>query len=98
MKKLFIGKLSLSTTEASLRALFSEFEPLSSVKVITDKFSGASRGFAFIVIDDDQSANEAIKTLNNAMLDGQSIVVNEARPQTEGTRNYGNGGSRPSYR
>lgn len=94
MKKLFIGKLSPSTTESTLRNLFSSYEPLASVKIITDRFSGESRGFAFIEIED-QKADEAIKTLNGATLDGQVIVVNEARPQAEGSR--GNGG-RPSYR
>ena len=89
MKKLFVGKLSPSTTEVSLRALFTTYEPLASVKIILDKFSGASRGFAFIEISDDQKADEAIKTLNGASLVGQMIVVNEARPQNEGPRSSG---------
>jgi cold-inducible RNA-binding protein len=85
MKKLFIGKLSLSTTESSLRGLFADYEPLASVKVITDKFTGESRGFAFIEIEDSQRAMEAIKDLNGAELDGEVIVVNEARPKGEGS-------------
>lgn len=88
MKKLFIGKLSLSTTEPALRNLFANYEPLASVKIIMDKISGDSRGFAFIEIEDNQNANDAIKTLNGATLDGQVIVVNEARPQGEGSRGY----------
>lgn len=97
MKKLFIGKLSFSTTESGLRALFAPFEPLASVKIINDKFTGQSRGFAFIEIDDNKKATEAIKTLNGARLDGEVIVVNEARPQNDGPRNSNGRGSRDSY-
>ena len=90
MKKLFIGKLSFNTTEATLRNLFASYEPLTSLKIVTDKFSGDSRGFAFIEIDNDDVAEEAVKALNGAKLDGQTIIVNEARPPTEGSRPYGN--------
>jgi cold-inducible RNA-binding protein len=83
MKKLFVGKLAFSTTEDALRAHLSSFQTVSSVKLITDKFSGASRGFAFVTIDDDQEADSAISTLDGSSLDGRKIVINEARPQTE---------------
>lgn len=95
MTKLFIGKLSFSTTESSLRDLFAEYEPLASVKIITDKLSGESRGFGFIEIDNSTSANAAIKALDGTTLDGKNIVVNEARPQSDGPRNYG---GRSNYR
>lgn len=95
MKKLFIGKLSLSTNESSLRALFSEYEPIHSIRIMTNKFSGESRGFAFMEIDSDERASDAINAMNGAMLDGQTIVVNEARAEVQGSRSFG---SRDSYR
>ena len=93
MKKLYIGKLSFSTSEAGLREFFAPYEPLVSVKIITDKFSGESRGFGFVEIDDNSKADEAIDALNGASLDGRTIEVNEARPQTTGSRSSGNGRS-----
>lgn len=98
MKKLFVGKLAFSTTESSLRELFANYEPLRSVKIISDKFSGDSRGFGFVEIEDDRSADEAVEALNGADLDGRSIVVNEARPQGEGFKssNGRSGGYRDS--
>lgn len=95
MKKLFIGKLAFSTTEATLRTLFTDYEPLNSVKVITDKMTGDSRGFAFVEIVDDHKATEAITALNDTTLDGRTIIVNEARPQ--GERSHGYAG-RSNYR
>lgn len=92
MKKLFIGKLSFSTTEASLRTFFAAYEPLKSVAVVKDKFNGDSRGFGFIEIEDGQKADDAIQALNGAVLDGRAIVVNEARPSTDGPRSGGQGG------
>jgi cold-inducible RNA-binding protein len=89
MKKLFIGKLSFSTTETSLRALFAQYEPLKSVKVISDKMTGRSRGFGFIEVEDSSKADQAIATLDGALLDGRNIAVGEARPQTEGSRSSG---------
>lgn len=89
MKKLFIGKLSFSTTELALRSFFNAYEPLKSVALIKDKFSGESRGFAFIEIENDQSATEAITALNGASLDGKEIVVSEARPSNDGPRGSG---------
>lgn len=104
MKKLFIGKLSFSTTESSLRNAFAAYEPLGSVKVITDKMTGRSRGFGFIEIEDSQKAQSAIAEMDGASLDGQTIAVSEARPQNEnsegrgGFRSGGRGGSSRSQR
>ena len=89
MKKLFIGQLAFSTTESQLRELFSQFEPLASVKIIGDKFTGQSRGFGFIEIEDTVKASEAIEALNGKILDGRTIEVNEARPPSGGARSSG---------
>ena len=98
MKKLFIGKLSFSTTEESLRAAFSAYEPLTSVKVISDKMTGRSRGFGFIEIDNDEMATNAISEMDGASIDGRAIAVSEARPQEQGSRGGGGGGFRSGGR
>lgn len=76
--KLFVGKLSFITTEESLSAFFAKFGPLSSCKIITDKLTGSSRGFAFIEIGDVKLGTLAIKELHGQSLDGRTIVVCEA--------------------
>lgn len=103
MKKLFIGKLSFSTTESSLRTAFAPYEPLASVKVITDKMTGRPRGFGFIELEDSDKALSAISEMDGTHLEGQTIVVNEARPQTDrfeggSGRRFGGGGHRDSSR
>ena len=86
MKKLFVGNLSPYTTDTELRNLFSNYEPLNSVNIINDKFTGQSRGFGFIEISDDTIALDAIKTLNGTTLGGNALEINEARPQASGSR------------
>lgn len=81
--KLFVGKISFSTTEATLSALFEKYGPLSSCKVITERDTGASRGFAFVEVADSIVGQRAIDELNGQRLDGREIVVNEARPQSD---------------
>lgn len=95
MKKLFIGKLAFSTTEADLRAIFSDYEPLASLKIISDRDTGRSRGFGFIEIEDSSKADEAIQALDGATVDGATLVVNEARPA--GTQGGRMGDRRPSF-
>ncbi|MBX7143950.1 MAG: RNA-binding protein [Oligoflexia bacterium] len=95
MKKLFIGKLSFSTSADALRAAFAAYEPLSSVKIISDKMTGRSRGFGFIELDDNAMAASAISEMDGAMLDGRAIAVSEARPQGDNSRS---GGFRSGYR
>lgn len=98
MKKLFIGNLSPSTTDNTLRTLFSGYEPLLSVKVITDRDTGHSRGFGFIEIEDDTHAQTAIEVLHGAMLDGSNIAVNLAKPKVDRPRDsFGYSGSRSQY-
>lgn len=80
-KRLFVGNLTYSVTGAQLEELFSQVGKITSLNLITDKFSGQSKGFAFVEMTTDAEADEAIKKFNNFELDGRKIVVNEARPQ-----------------
>lgn len=86
--KLFVGGLSWDTTEDSLRNFFSQAGNVVSAKVITDKFSGKSRGFGFVEMGSEQETKEAITKLNGQTLDGRTITVNEARPQAPREGNY----------
>lgn len=79
-KRLYIGGLSYNTTENSLRDAFSQAGTVDTVSVITDKFSGKSRGFGFVEMSTEDEAQKAIDLLNGKELDGRNITVNEARP------------------
>ena len=81
-KKLFVGNLSWTTTDDSLRDFFSQVGNVISVSVITDLMSGRSRGFGFVEMED-ADAEKAKKELNGKELDGRAISVNDARPQEE---------------
>jgi RNA recognition motif-containing protein len=79
--KLFVGGLSWDTTEDSLRNFFAQVGTVTSAAVITDRFSGRSKGFGFVEMTTPEEAQRAIQELNGKELDGRTIVVNEARPQ-----------------
>ncbi len=81
MKKLFIGSISWDSTEESLKQKFEEIGPVVSAKIIFDRFSGKSKGFGFVEMENDDDAAKAIEQLNGSMLDGREIVVNEAKPE-----------------
>lgn len=87
---LFVGNLSRQTTEQSLRAAFEQFGQVSKASIITDKFSGEPRGFAFVEMGNQAEASAAMSALNGQDLDGRTLNVSEARPRTEG----GGGGNR----
>ena len=89
--KLYVGGLPFSTSESALAELFASYGTVASAKVITDKFTGQSRGFGFVEMSSDDEARKAINGLNGTMLDGRSITVNEAKPQE---RTGGGGGDR----
>jgi RNA recognition motif-containing protein len=80
---IYVGNLSFKVEENELSKLFEEYGEVSSVKIITDKYSGRSRGFAFVVMDDDDEAKKAIEALNGTAVDNREIVVNEARPRRD---------------
>ena len=77
-KKLYVGNLSYNTYEENLRTLFAQFGTVESVKIITDRDTGNSKGFAFVEMSTDQEAQAAIAGTNSAELDGRIIKVNEA--------------------
>ena len=89
--KLFVGNLSFNATTADLEALFGQAGTVSSVAIIADKFSGQSRGFGFVEMDNQQEAQAAIERFNGYDLQGRALTVNEARPRPERT-----GGGRSS--
>lgn len=88
--KLYVGSLPYSTTEQQLTELFSQHGTVQSAKVITDRFTGQSRGFAFVEMATSEEAQKAIAALHGSELSGRTLVVNEARPQEK--RSFGGGG------
>lgn len=81
--KLFVGKLSFNTTDASLEALFAEYGKVISARVATDRETDRSRGFGFVEMEDDAAAQKAIKDLDGKEFEGRIIVVNVARPRED---------------
>ena len=90
-KRLYIGNLSFGATEQQLRDLFSQVGEISSVDLITDKFTGRGKGFAFVEMSSDAASQEAIDKFNGYSLDDRAIVVNEARPREERSGGGGRG-------
>ena len=93
--KLYVGGLPYSTTEQQLSELFAPQGSVTSAKVITDKFTGQSRGFGFVEMSTEDEAQKAISALNGTQMDGRTITVNEAKPQEKrsgGGGGYGGGG------
>ena len=83
MKKLFVGNLPHSTTEAELRTLFEPHGKVDQVSLVTDRDTGRSRGFAFVEMADAGEAEKAIAALNGKELGGRALNINEARPKTD---------------
>src|ERR1700757_143138 len=95
VKKLYIGNLPFSATEDQLHEWFSQIGVTpSGVNLIRDRFTGQSRGFAFVEVTNDEDADRAINSLNGQNFGGRNLVVNEARPQAE---RGGGGGGRGGY-
>lgn len=90
--KLFVGGLSWDTTEDTLKNHFAQVGQVVSAQVITDKFTGKSRGFGFVEMSNPDEAQKAIQDLNGTQLDGRSIVVNEAKPMAPRENRGGGGG------
>ena len=86
---IFIGNLDYSIEEGDIRTAFGAFGEVDSVKIITDRDTGRSKGYGFVEMSDDSAAKEAIEALNGSELNNRNITVNEARPRTE---NRGGGG------
>jgi RNA recognition motif-containing protein len=84
MKKIYVGNLPFSSTEDEIRQLFAEHGTVSSVALITDRDTGAPRGFGFVEMED--GGDEAIGALNNHEIGGRNLKVNEAKPREQRSR------------
>ena len=83
---LFVGNLPYTMDSAGLQALFAQAGTVVSAKVISDKYSGRSRGFGFVEMSSDEETKKAIEMLNGKDVEGRALVVNEARPREERPR------------
>ncbi|MCF8303213.1 MAG: RNA-binding protein [Bacteroidales bacterium] len=84
---IYVGNLNYKVNEDDLAGIFEEYGTVSSAKVITDKFSGKSKGFGFVTMEDQDEAKKAMEELNGATFEDRELVVNEARPKKN---NYNN--------
>jgi cold-inducible RNA-binding protein len=91
-KKLYVGNLPFSATEGSISDLFSQIGGVDSVRLITDRDSGRSKGFGFVEMASDEDAEKAIAELNGKEFEGRALTVNEARPQEPRSGGGGGGG------
>jgi RNA recognition motif-containing protein len=80
---IYVGNLDFKVAENELEELFGEFGQVESVRIITDKYSGRSKGFGFVIMEDDAEAKEAIEALNGKEVKTRPITVNEARPRKD---------------
>jgi RNA recognition motif-containing protein len=87
-KNLYVGNLPFEVTEDELRTLFSQVGEVSSVNIITDRYTGQSRGFAFVEMTTQQAADEAIKRFNGSALGSRNLTVVEARPRGDRSREH----------
>ena len=90
--RLYVGNLPYSTTEEELSALFAEFGEVNSIRIINDRETGRSKGFAFVELADKAQAEAAIAALNGKDFDGRALVVSEARPLAPRDNNRSNDG------
>ncbi len=88
-KKLYVGGLPYSTSEESLKQYFSQAGTVESTAIITDKFSGKSKGFGFVEMSSDEEAQTAIEMFNGKEFEGRNLTVNEAKPREERPLNRG---------
>jgi RNA recognition motif-containing protein len=97
-KKLYVGNLPFKATDAELESLFAQAGTVTSAKIITDMYSGQSKGFGFVEMATDEEAAAAVEKLNGTNFLNRALTVNEARPQTKregGGGRPGGGGGRP---
>lgn len=82
-KRLYVGNLPYSTTEADIRELFADVGEITAVTLITDRDTGRSKGFGFVELATEEQAQDAIRRFNGYSLNNRSLTVNEARPREE---------------
>jgi RNA recognition motif-containing protein len=85
-KNLYVGNLSYDTTEDALRTLFAEFGEIESVNLITDRYTGRSRGFAFVEMSTEEAAQAAKTGLNGKSVDERELKIDNAKPKKESNR------------
>ncbi len=90
MKNIFVGNLDFNVTEEAVRSLFERHGAVNSARIMTDRDTGRSRGFAFVEMENETEADQAIAALNGFTMDGRALNVNEARPKPD--RGFGGGG------
>ncbi|MCH8332436.1 RNA-binding protein [Candidatus Sumerlaeota bacterium] len=95
---IYVGNLSYQTSEDDLRAAFAAHGEVTSVAIITDRYSGQSRGFGFVEMANAEEAKTAISTLDGTDLSGRQLKVNEARPRADRGGGGGGGGDRGGER
>ena len=88
---IFVGSLPFKIEESELQEIFEEYGEVTSVKIITDRATGRSKGFGFVEMTNEEEAKKAIEELNNAEIEGRTIVVNKAEEKKEGSRPAGGG-------
>lgn len=91
---IYVGNLAYSVTEEELREAFGAYGEISSCSLISDKFTGQSKGFGFVEMPNNSEADAAIKALNETPLKGRNIKVNQAKPRGERPSRGGGGGQR----
>lgn len=96
-KKLFIGGLSWDTTDSTLSNFFAKVGTVVSAVVITDRYTGRSKGFGFVEMSTEEEAEKAKQELNGQSLDGRSIAISDARPQQPRENNFSRGNSRGGF-
>ena len=85
---IYVGNLDFKVEENDLKEIFEEYGTISSVKIISDKFTGRSKGFGFVTMEDESEAKKAISELNGAKLANREIIVNVAKPKKTEYNNY----------
>jgi RNA recognition motif-containing protein len=94
VKNIFVGNLDFNASEEGVRNLFERYGQVNSARIMTDRETGRSRGFAFVEMENEGEADQAITALNGYTLDGRALNVNEARPKPERSFGGGGGGNR----
>jgi RNA recognition motif-containing protein len=89
---IYVSNLSFNVVDEDLKAFFEEYGEVSSARIITDKFTGRSRGFGFVEMPNDEEAKKAIAELDKGVVEGRAITVTEAKPREERSNSGGNGG------
>jgi cold-inducible RNA-binding protein len=92
VKNIFVGNLDFNASEEGVRSLFERYGQVNSARIMTDRETGRSRGFAFVEMENEGEADQAITALNGYTLDGRALNVNEARPKPERAAGGGGGG------